>query len=116
MITKNRCGLLRLLLLLLVASNNNYHAHGFTVTDPPMPIKWPIIGTLPDFLARGGVDNLQGVYEEMYEEYGDVFGTSIMGDDELVVSDPRVFDTVLRKVGDTVFILSDCIEFHCIAL
>ena len=35
----------------------------FTVSDPPMPIKWPIVGTLPDFLARGGVDNLPGIYE-----------------------------------------------------
>ena len=31
----------------------------------------------------------------MYSEYGDVYGTSIMGEDELVICDPRVYDTVL---------------------
>ena len=35
----------------------------------------------------------------MYAEFGEVYGMSMMGDDELVVSDPRVFDTVLRKEG-----------------
>ena len=35
----------------------------------------------------------------MYSEYGPLFGMSIMGDDELVICDPRVFDTVLRKEG-----------------
>ena len=33
--------------------------------------------------------------QEMYSEYGDVYGTSIMGEDELVICDPRVYDTVL---------------------
>ena len=37
--------------------------------------------------------------QEMYSEYGDIYGTSIMGEDELVICDPRVFDTVLRKEG-----------------
>jgi hypothetical protein len=30
---------------------------------PPMPFKWPVVGTLPDFLARGGVDRLREIYE-----------------------------------------------------
>ncbi|KAL9186855.1 hypothetical protein ACHAXT_010575 [Thalassiosira profunda] len=65
-----------------------------------MPFKWPIVGTLPDFFARGGADRLQEIYEqEMYAEFGSVYGMSIMGDDELIVSDPRVYDTVLRKEG-----------------
>ena len=35
----------------------------FKITQPPSPIKWPIVGTLPDFMIRGGVDNLNGIYE-----------------------------------------------------
>ena len=30
---------------------------------PPMPFKWPVVGTLPDFLSRGGVDRLREIYE-----------------------------------------------------
>ena len=35
----------------------------FKITQPPSPIKWPFVGTLPDFMIRGGVDNLNGIYE-----------------------------------------------------
>lgn len=35
----------------------------------------------------------------MYAEYGDVYGMSMMGEDEIVVCDPVVFDSVLRKEG-----------------
>jgi len=35
----------------------------------------------------------------MYSEFGAVYGMSIMGEDELIVCDPYVFDTVLRKEG-----------------
>ena len=38
-------------------------ADGFVVKEPPMPFKWPIVGTLPDFFARGGADRLQEIYE-----------------------------------------------------
>ena len=37
--------------------------HGFNLAQPPSPIKWPLVGTLPDFMIRGGVDNLNGIYE-----------------------------------------------------
>ena len=37
--------------------------HGFKIIQPPSPIKWPFLGTLPDFMIRGGVDNLNGIYE-----------------------------------------------------
>jgi len=65
----------------------------------PMPFKWPFVGTLPDFLARGGIDRMCGVYESMYEEYGPVYKMSLMGEDETIFSDPRVMDQVLRKEG-----------------
>lgn len=35
----------------------------------------------------------------MYVEYGDVYAMSIMGEDELIVSNPLVFDAVVRKEG-----------------
>lgn len=66
---------------------------------PPMPFKWPIVGTLPDFIVRGGVDSMASVHETMYKDYGAVYGMSLMGEDEIVFSDPRVLDQVLRKEG-----------------
>lgn len=69
------------------------------ISNAPMPFKWPIVGTLPDFLNRGGVDGMSDVYESMYKEYGPTYGMSIMGEDETIFSDPRVFDQVLRKEG-----------------
>ena len=68
-------------------------------TEPPMPFKWPIVGTLPDFMSRGGVDAMASVHESMYNEFGPVYKMSLMGDDEMVFSDPRVFDQILRKEG-----------------
>mmetsp|Transcript_13011 Transcript_13011/g.30686 ORF Transcript_13011/g.30686 Transcript_13011/m.30686 type:complete len:607 (+) Transcript_13011:144-1964(+) len=67
--------------------------------EAPMPFKWPIVGTLPDFMQRGGVDALMEVHEGMYNEYGRVYRMSLLGDDEIVFSDPRVFDQILRKEG-----------------
>lgn len=64
-----------------------------------MPFKWPIVGTLPDFMSRGGVDGMVKVYESMYKDYGPVFRQSLMGSDEIVFSDPQVFDQILRKEG-----------------
>jgi len=69
------------------------------VTEAPMPFKWPIIGTLPEFFSRGGVDGLITVYESMYKDYGPVYRMSLMGDDEIVFSDPQIFDQILRKEG-----------------
>mmetsp|Transcript_27082 Transcript_27082/g.49898 ORF Transcript_27082/g.49898 Transcript_27082/m.49898 type:complete len:364 (+) Transcript_27082:153-1244(+) len=87
------------LLLSLAGSASMLRVHGFVVKEPPMPFKWPIVGTLPDFFARGGVGRLRQIYEEMYSEFGNVYGMSPMGKDQLIVCDPYVFDTVLRKEG-----------------
>ena len=35
----------------------------------------------------------------MYKDYGSTFGMSIMGNDELIISDPNVFDKIVRKEG-----------------
>eukprot|EP00986_Skeletonema_menzelii_P004128 scaffold1371_cov132-Skeletonema_menzelii.AAC.9 len=64
-----------------------------------MPFKWPVVGTLPDFLQRGGVDKLPEIYSNMYHEYGPVFAMSQMGSDSLILSDPRAYDSVLRAEG-----------------
>ena len=69
------------------------------ISKPPMPFKWPIVGTLPDFFSRGGVDGMCEVHESMYKEFGEVYGMSLMGDDEFIFSDPRVLDQILRKEG-----------------
>ena len=72
---------------------------GFTITEPPMPFKWPVVGTLPDFMARGGVDKLPEIYSNMYQEFGNVFAMSQFGTESLVLSDPRAYDIVLRAEG-----------------
>lgn len=72
---------------------------GLELKEPPRPMKWPIVGTLPDFLARGGIDAFNEVHESMYNDYGPVYGMSILGNDELVVSDPLVFDYVMKNEG-----------------
>ena len=35
----------------------------------------------------------------MYSEFGNVYGMSPMGEDQLIICDPYVFDTVLRREG-----------------
>ena len=35
----------------------------------------------------------------MYLEYGPLYGMSILGDDELVICDPNLYDTILRREG-----------------
>lgn len=68
-------------------------------TEAPMPFKWPIVGTLPDFISRGGVDGMAEVHESMHKDLGPVYKMSLLGNDEIVFSDPRVFDQILRREG-----------------
>lgn len=90
----------KFLLLLLLASSVNPFVSGFTtITEPPSPFKWPIVGTLPDFMARGGVDKLPEIYHNMYQEFGTIYAMSQFGSDTLIISDPYVYDTVLRSEG-----------------
>eukprot|EP00592_Proboscia_alata_P001234 CAMPEP_0194372104 /NCGR_PEP_ID=MMETSP0174-20130528/20411_1 /TAXON_ID=216777 /ORGANISM="Proboscia alata, Strain PI-D3" /LENGTH=606 /DNA_ID=CAMNT_0039150421 /DNA_START=363 /DNA_END=2183 /DNA_ORIENTATION=- len=65
----------------------------------PGPTKWPVVGTLFDFLSRGGVDGLFEVCEQLYAEYGEIYSYSIMGDDEMIVCDPRLYETVMKNEG-----------------
>lgn len=70
-----------------------------TQSTPPSPLKFPIIGTLPDFLLRGGVDSLSQIYTDMYHEYGSIFSLSLMGRDQLILADPKVFDQTFKAEG-----------------
>ena len=72
---------------------------GFAISEPPSPFQFPLIGTFPDFLSRGGVDKLPQIYTDMYQEYGDVFAMDLFGAEFLVLSDPRAYDSVLRAEG-----------------
>mmetsp|Transcript_7178 Transcript_7178/g.20836 ORF Transcript_7178/g.20836 Transcript_7178/m.20836 type:complete len:593 (-) Transcript_7178:186-1964(-) len=65
----------------------------------PMPFQWPVIGNLPDFYARGGVDGMCDVYESLYRDYGPVFGLDLVAQTVVAVADPRVYDQVLRREG-----------------
>jgi len=80
-------------------NGNTPQADPKTVSKPPSPFCWPIVGSLPDFLARGGVDGMADVHESMYNDYGPVYSMDLMGEQQLVFSDPRVFDQMLRKEG-----------------
>jgi len=104
MIFQSSTVLVLLLVLALTPSvSNAFQNNGNTIpvktSDVPMPIKWPIVGTLPDFLSRGGVDGMADVHESMYKEYGSVYRMSLLGNDEMIFSDPRVFDQILRNEG-----------------
>lgn len=55
---------------LLLLFTHRVVVDGFTISQPPMPYKWPIVGTLPDFFARGGVDRLSEIYEVSIYQYG----------------------------------------------
>ena len=58
--------MLSIILFLVAVLSIISTTNGFTVTQPPMPFKWPLVGTLPDFLARGGVDRFREIYEVSY--------------------------------------------------
>jgi hypothetical protein len=88
-----------LIVMVLLAMLMLGSGHAFQAASPPMPTKWPIVGTLPDFLARGGIDRYSQIYEEMYTEYGPVFAMSIMGDTEIIISNPEVYNSICRKEG-----------------
>eukprot|EP00536_Pseudo-nitzschia_multiseries_P003817 jgi/Psemu1/167543/gw1.60.134.1 len=64
-----------------------------------MPFRWPIVGNIPDFYARGGSDGFSEVHESLYRDYGPVYGLDLVKDTFIVVADPRVYDQVLRKEG-----------------
>jgi len=71
-----------------------------TINEAPGPTKWPVIGTLPDFLGRGGPDKMITIHEELYKEYGMFYSYSILGEDETVVCDPVIFEEgVLKSEG-----------------
>ena len=67
------------------------------VARPPTPLRWPLVGTLPDFLARGGADGLAEVHGGMYRDYGPVYGLDLVGSAEVVFADPRVMDQVRAR-------------------
>jgi cytochrome P450 len=67
--------------------------------DIPMPLDWPVVGTLFDFMARGGVDGMSAVHESMYNDFGKIYKMNLVGEEMIVVSDPNVFDQVLRREG-----------------
>ncbi|VEU39140.1 unnamed protein product [Pseudo-nitzschia multistriata] len=70
------------------------------LAEIPTPVQWPLIGNLPDFLSRGGVDGYAEVHESMYRDYGEVYGSNLGGGNTmLVVADPNVYDQVLRREG-----------------
>ena len=50
--------------IMVVTTAPDVFVRGFgTSVPPPMPFRWPVVGTLPDFLARGGVDRIREIYE-----------------------------------------------------
>ena len=65
----------------------------------PGPTKWPVAGTLFNFFVGGGVDGLFEVCKQLYAEYGEIYSYSIMGDDEMVVCDPRLHEIVMKNKG-----------------
>eukprot|EP00662_Eupelagonemidae_sp_cell21_P042995 gene42995-34659_t len=73
---------------------------------PPGPPSVPGLGTLPDMLARNGgspvgLDSaMTRIYDEYYNEYGDVVSLSLPGiGDHVVCADPRLFQKIFQNEG-----------------
>ena len=85
----------------IIKNSNNKRKKKKEYMTAPGPYKFPLIGTLPDFLFRGGVDAMCAMHAALYADYGDVYRLNLGTDhDDFVVCDPAVFETIaLRTEG-----------------
>lgn len=68
----------------------------------PGPTKWPVVGTLPDWLGRndyGRTVNLEKTFTGMYNTYGDIFKTHL-GHTNVYVLNPDDMQLILQNQGE----------------
>ncbi|KAK7081225.1 hypothetical protein SK128_013556 [Halocaridina rubra] len=59
----------------------------------------PLLGTLPEFLAQGGVENLHKYITKRHQELGGIFRENLAGKDLVYVSDPGIIRNVFANEG-----------------
>jgi hypothetical protein len=64
----------------------------------PGPKAWPILGTIPNFLRRGGIPTRLTQEIENYFQYGPIYRT-VLDEPIVVICDPRDWYEVFRKEG-----------------
>lgn len=65
-----------------------------------MPRGYPLLGTLPEFLAAGGVQRYHEYVSQRHQELGGIFRERTLGGPELVfVSDPVAVRQVFAAEG-----------------
>eukprot|EP00929_Paragymnodinium_shiwhaense_P106050 TRINITY_DN7113_c0_g3_i1.p1 TRINITY_DN7113_c0_g3~~TRINITY_DN7113_c0_g3_i1.p1 ORF type:complete len:502 (-),score=54.27 TRINITY_DN7113_c0_g3_i1:337-1842(-) len=74
------------------------------LSEIPGPSQWPVLGTLPDFIKRGGgkLDNpdLVAIHKSYYNEYGDIYRLRMPPFGEhIVVCDPREYLQIFQMEG-----------------
>lgn len=70
-----------------------------TYEQVPTPRGYPLLGTLPEFLAAGGVKNHHKYVTERHRQLGGIFRERLGGTDLLFVSDPAIVRQVFAAEG-----------------
>lgn len=70
-----------------------------TYQQVPIPLGYPILGTLPDFLVAGGVQNHHKYVTQRHRQLGGIFRERFGGADLLFVSDPDIVRQVFAAEG-----------------
>lgn len=70
-----------------------------TYSELPSPSGYPVFGTLPRFLAAGGVQHYHKYVSQLHQELGGVFRNSFAGTNMVFVSDPVAVREVFAAEG-----------------
>lgn len=70
-----------------------------TYEQVPTPLGYPVLGTLPEFLAAGGVQNFHNYATQRHRQLGSIFRERTGGADLLFVSDPAIVRQVFAAEG-----------------
>lgn len=70
-----------------------------TFEELPTPRGYPLLGTLPEFLAAGGVQQYHKYISQRHRELGGVFRETLGGSELVFVSDPAAVRQVFASEG-----------------
>ncbi|XP_071529691.1 LOW QUALITY PROTEIN: cytochrome P450 315a1, mitochondrial [Panulirus ornatus] len=70
-----------------------------TFEELPTPRGYPLLGTLPEFLAAGGVQHYHKYISQRHQELGGVFKETLGGSELVFVSDPAAVRQVFASEG-----------------
>eukprot|EP00931_Biecheleriopsis_adriatica_P077021 TRINITY_DN50664_c0_g1_i1.p1 TRINITY_DN50664_c0_g1~~TRINITY_DN50664_c0_g1_i1.p1 ORF type:complete len:499 (-),score=79.17 TRINITY_DN50664_c0_g1_i1:13-1509(-) len=74
------------------------------LSEVPGPRTWPVIGSIPDFVRRGGGQlanpDVNAIHSSYYGEFGDIYRLSLPGlGEHVVVCDPREYLKIYQIEG-----------------